>query len=89
MIFNLDTVPLPLATTVTACARHTQNRCDRSPKSFDTIRKFVAECGSRFIVAVTKSKNIRSITKEYPCVVGCPHCEFRRAKIRELIAAGK
>ena len=76
-----DVVPLP--------ALHIVHVCDRSPESFDTVRKFVAECGSKFEVRLTRHGKIRSIRKQEPCIVGCKHCLARIAKIRELIEAGK
>ena len=82
MIFNLDTVPLP-------SPEITVRTCDRSPRSFDTIRKFKAECGTYFEVALTRHGKMRSIKADYNCSKGCLKCEVQLKKIREIIAAGR
>lgn len=63
--------------------------CDRSPRSFDMIRKFIAGCGTKFVVNLTKNGKIRSIEVEYGCAHPCALCKDRIEKIKELIAAGR
>ncbi len=65
--------------------------CDRSPESFDTVRKFMAECGTKLEVRLTRHGKIRSIRPVDPCRNGakCSQCADRRNKIEELIEAGK
>ena len=65
--------------------------CDRSPQSFDRIRKFCAECGTKLEVRLTLRGKIRSIEPINPCRYGkdCPQCADRIAKIRDLIAHGR
>ena len=65
--------------------------CDRSPESFDVIRKFIAECGTKIEVRLTQRRRIRSIEPEDYCRYGkdCSQCAERIAKIRELIAQGR
>jgi hypothetical protein len=65
--------------------------CDRSPESFDVIRKFIAGCGTKFEVRLTKRKKVRSIEPVDNCRYGkdCPQCAKQIAKIREIIAAGR
>ena len=75
-------VPLPTITV---------HICDRSPESFDTVRKFVAECGTKLEVRLTRHGKIRSIRPVDPCRDGkdCPMCKRRKATIADLIKAEK
>jgi hypothetical protein len=65
--------------------------CDRSPQSFDTIRKFYANCGTKLEIRLTQRGRIRSIEPIDSCRYGkdCPQCADRIAKIRDLIAQGR
>lgn len=85
MSFELESVgmPAPPRTGFTAIV------CDRSPKSFDTIRKFKADCGNMLEVSITRTGKVRSIVGLDHETKGCPACEDRKAKIRTLIEAGK
>ena len=82
-IYELQSmVPLPTITV---------RICDRSPESFDTVRKFMAECGTKLEVRLTRHGKIRSIRAVDPCRDGkdCLMCKRRKATIADLIKAGK
>lgn len=73
-------VPLPLITF---------RRCDRSPESFDTIRKFRSDCGNTLEVRITRARRIRSISQVYTCQSNCSQCHSKEQFVRQLIADGK
>ena len=76
----------------------TIHTCDRSPKSFDTIRKVIALCGMKLEIRQTLRGSFRSAvpTGELssifgkPCCTGkdCRHCSERIEQMKELIKIG-
>jgi hypothetical protein len=77
-----DAVPMPTITV---------HICDRSPQSFDTVRKFLAECGTKLEVHLTRHGKIRTIRPVDLCRYGkdCPMCKKRKEMIEQLIKDGK
>lgn len=63
--------------------------CDRSPRSFDMMRKFRADCGTKLVVNLTQNGKIRNIEVESGCAYPCEKCKDRINKIKELIASGR
>lgn len=65
--------------------------CRRSHKSVASIRKFIAECGTKIVVQLGSRGGILRMDPEYPCSFGkdCLHCRDRMEKIRVLIENGK
>jgi len=53
------------------------------------IRKFVAECGTKWIFEISKRGKVKNLTSETQCKRDCPKCAERIAKVRALIAEGK
>jgi hypothetical protein len=81
---QIDTqAPLPSFITIITCTRG--NRTTE-----ETIRKFVAGCGTKIVVYVSMRGKIKHMEPE-DCRYGlnCSECESRMKKIRELIDNGR
>jgi len=66
--------------------------CRRGRKpTVQTIRKFLAVCGTKIVFELGIRGEIVSMKPEYPCDVGknCPHCKDRMEKATILINNGK
>ena len=65
--------------------------CTRGNRTTEeTIRKFVAECGTKIVVTLTIRGRIKHMEQADDCRYGpnCSKCQSRMEKIRELIDNG-
>lgn len=89
MSFEIETVPLEQQS---AGDLLTAFICRRGRKpAVATIRKFLAECGTKIVVEIGVRGGIVKMAPEYPCDAGkdCPRCKDRMSKIAILIESGK
>jgi hypothetical protein len=66
--------------------------CTRGNQSVEeSIRKFVADCGTKIVVTLTVRGKIKRMETEFDCMYGpnCSKCQSRMEKIRELIDNGR
>jgi hypothetical protein len=80
---EIESVPLP-SFMVVVCTRG--NRTTE-----ESIRKFIAGCGTKIIVTLTIRGRIKHMEPEEDCRygAGCPECQSRMEKIRDLIDNGR
>jgi hypothetical protein len=77
-------LPLPARSEIT------MHVCSRDPygsgSEHVTTRKFLAQCGTKFVVEITHKGMIKSIVPLDNCVPKCRYCQERIESIRTLIA---